>query len=278
MGHRPYLPVELVLPDHPKTNALAKIWRCHPYMVVGFLVKLWGYCVEFQDDGNVDGCPADVLDILAAPCTAMSIGTIPTVREALQKVGFVDEGGQLHDWWEYAGALIERRRKDRRRKQLARKRSPEDRRQMSGGQNADRRGNSAPRVEQSRVEQTTEVAVADGRLAYVMDCTIACNAALHANPAIGDRCNELVATSQTAPLEWYAAGIPIAIADKAISAAALAYKPKERNPQPRDLRYFDAAVRDAFERSKQRAIKLPAQSKPGGGYEGTGFREAKIDG
>jgi hypothetical protein len=115
------------------------------------------------------------------------------------------------------------------------------------------------------------------RLKYALACTMACNEGLHANPAIGDRCNELYASSQTAPLEWYADGIDVAVAAAAVRAAAIAYKPKPRNPQPRDLRYFDGAVRDAWERTNQRVHtsgKSPALKDPA--YGGNAFHEVKI--
>lgn len=252
MGHRPYLPVELILPDHPKTRQLAKIWGCHPYMVVGFLVKLWGYCVEFQEDGNVDGRPADVLDNLAAPCTATSIGTMPTVREALERVGFIDPSGELHDWWEYAGALIERRRKDRRRKQLARKRGAEERRQTSSGQPADRRRMSAPRVEQSRVEKSKPTAAAaGGGLDYATRCVIAVNRVLEQR--LAGAFSVLTPDAERTTAEaWDAAGIPIALVETTLTEVAARF-PNARGRQPRALSYFTSAVQEAFARAQGRA-------------------------
>src|ERR1041384_2575179 len=151
---RTWLQVETVLPDHPKTRKLAKLWRCHPYMVGGFLLKLWGYCLEYQADGNVDGRPADVLDELAAPCLGQLLGTHATVRESLEEAGFVDPDGRLHDWEDYSGALFARRAKDRDRKRLARAKRPKDKKRTGRGHTKERARTSAPRVEQSRVVES----------------------------------------------------------------------------------------------------------------------------
>lgn len=152
---RPWLKLEPALVNHPKTLRLATLWHCHPYEVVGFLVSLWGYCLEYQEDGNVDGLPPDVLGQSAAPCLSAATGTPSSVREALEEVGFVDPGGQLHDWDEYTGDLIEQRRKDRERKRLERIRAKKGVRGTGRGQSADRRRTSGSRVEQSRVDTTT---------------------------------------------------------------------------------------------------------------------------
>lgn len=258
MTHRPYLPVELVLPDHPKTQALAKIWGCHPYTVVGFLVKLWGYCLEFQDDGNVDGRPADVLDILAAPCVATSIGTLPTVRQALQRAGFVDDDGTLHDWWDYAGALIERRRKDRRRKQLARKPVPEERRRTSEGHPPERRGTSAPRVEKSRVEQSKQLQQQPLPLDYATRCCLAVNRVLEQQ--LAGAFSPLVANVERPTARaWESAGIPIELAEQVLAELSGRF-PSDRGRQPKTLGYFTAALHEAH--AKQQAAGGPAATEP----------------
>ena len=248
MSHRPYLPIEPALVDHPKTRALAKLWGCHPYTAVGFLVKLWGYCLEYQDDGNVDGRPADVLDDLAAPCIATSIGTMPTVREALLKSGFINDDGRLHDWDEYAGALVERRRKDRRRKQLSRRRGGEDSRQTSSGQAVDRRGNSAPRVEKSRVEKSIQEQQQQPPLDYPTRCCIAVNRVLE--DRLAGAFAPLVPNVERATARaWEAAGVPIALAEQVLAELAGRF-PNERGRQPQSLGYFTAALHEAHAKAQ----------------------------
>jgi len=240
--------------DHPKTRALAKIWGCHPYTVVGFLVKLWGYCLEFQEDGIVDGRPLDVLDELAAPCLATSIGTMPTVREALLRAGFIDVDGKLHDWEDYAGALVERRRKDRRRKRLTRGRLPPDVRGTSTGQVADTPRTSAPRVEKSRVEKSRQEAAA--AVDYPTRCVIAVNQVLSDRLAGAYR-SLTPAEHGDVATGWDAAGIPVEFAVRVLTERAWEFRATPLNRQPHTLRYFDAAMREAW-------AKEQADAQPGG--------------
>lgn len=258
MGHRPYLPIEPALVDHPKTRALAKTWGCHPYTVVGFLVKLWGYCLEFQEDGLVDGRPLDVLDELAAPCLATSIGTLPTVREALLRAGFIDADGKLHDWEDYAGALVERRRKDRRRKRLTRGRLPQDIRGTSAGQAADTPRTSAPRVEKSRVEKS-RVEQQQQPLDYVTRCCVAVNHVLEQQLA-GAFAPLVPQVERATAQAWAAAGIPIEFAETTLTDLSARF-PNGRNRQPQSLGYFTAALHEAHARRQgQDAGAVPLSS------------------
>lgn len=141
---RTWLPIEIALAGHRKTKALARLWHCHPYMVVGFLVSLWGYCLEFQSDGRLADVPNEDLDELAAPCLAGVVGTHPPTRAALERTGFLDPDGRLHDWQDYAGALVARRQKDATRKRA--------KRQMSAGHPADVRRTSEATVQHSTVK------------------------------------------------------------------------------------------------------------------------------
>lgn len=97
---------------------------------------------------------------------------------------------------------------------------------------------------------------------YQRRCTIAANAGLHANALIGDVFNELVASVQTAALDWERDKIPVELAERVIGERARAYRPEGRNRQPRNLRYFDAAVRDAAEREGSRGAEPPGGTHP----------------
>jgi len=107
---RTWTKIETAIVDHPKTWALARAWQTHPYMVVGFFVAFWGYLIEYHPDGNVDEVPDEVLERFAAPCTARALGVVGTVRDALRTTGWVDRDGRWHDWDDYSGALVRKRR------------------------------------------------------------------------------------------------------------------------------------------------------------------------
>lgn len=278
---RTWLPIEICLVRHRKTRALARAWQCHPYTVVGFLVELWGYCLEHQPDGDTTQIPDEDLTELARPCLASAIGVVPDVRQALRRAGFLEKSGKCHDWAEYAGRIIRRRAEARKRMRHKRKRtavrspngsengSPNASRtfgsrartlQHSTAQHSRKEQAAAREVPSSRSEPIDNAAAASGepvgvlspdRLSYAQRCTIAANRGLHA--ALGDAVNELVAGVQAAPLDWEGDGIPIEVAEHAIEQRARAYRPAGRNRQPRSLRYFDGAVRDAWDLAQRSA-------------------------
>lgn len=247
---RPWLKVEPAVLKHPKTRALAKLWGCHPYQVVGFLVALWGYCLEYQEDGHVADCPGDVLDELAAPCQGQALGPLHTVVEALQSVGFADADGYLHDWDEFTGGLLVQRRNERERKRLARRAVRRTSAAASTGQSPDGRGKSAPRVEQSRVEESRAPAAAVEPPAsltkqdYATLCVMSVNGAL--NLLLAGAYRPLVATVERETADaWAAAGIPVELARRTCAERTAAFRSTAHNRQPHTLRYFDAAVREA---------------------------------
>lgn len=157
---RPWLKVEPALVKHRKTRKLARLWHCHPYQVVGFLVSLWGYCLEYQENGDVTEMLDVELEELAAPCTATTLGALPTVREALTEAGFLDASGRLHDWNDYTGAIMRERRKSRKRQQLHREQVPVLSRGENGGASRSPRETvtGQSRVEESRGEESTAAA------------------------------------------------------------------------------------------------------------------------
>lgn len=141
---RTWIKVEGRVVSHPKTLHLAELWGCDPLTVVGFLVSFWDYLLEYQSDGQASGVRPSQLEKLAASCQQRALAVHLTVLDALKESGFVDPDGRVHDWEDYAGALVTRRQRDRDRKRGGRT--------VSAGNGVDTRALSAPRVEQSRVE------------------------------------------------------------------------------------------------------------------------------
>jgi len=90
----------------------------HKLQAIGLLHCLWWWALDYAPDGHLDRY--DPLDIAIG---AEWEGDPETLLEALISCGFVDrreDGLYLHDWMEYAGRLIERRRADAERKRAAR--------------------------------------------------------------------------------------------------------------------------------------------------------------
>lgn len=236
--------VEPAVVKHPKTRALARKWNCHPQQVVGFLIELWGYFLEYQPDGNVAGCPVDVLDEFATPCMGRALGTVDTVRQALTEVGFVDPDGRLHDWDDYSGGILAHRAKDRRRKKIERRAVRGTSTPSPASDAVDTGGTSTPRVEQSRVESRVEQQQLQPAAAYATRCVIAVNRVLE--DRLAGAWKALVATvEQGTAAEWMAAGIPIQFAERILSEMAGRF-PTPHGRQPHTLRYFDTGLREAW--------------------------------
>ena len=92
---------------------------------------------------------------------------------------------------------------------------------------------------------------------YVTTCTIALNRGLSRNPALTNRWREVPASTQSGKIEWEAEGIPVDVAARIIEEKAAIYTPNgSRNRQPHSLKYFDGAVRDEWERIRQRVTSV----------------------
>lgn len=93
------------LRDHPKTKRLCRLLELPRPMVVGYLHLLWWWALDYAPTGDLssfgDDDIADAIDWPGDPTALVS---------ALIESGFVDADRMIHDWGDYAGRLIERRR------------------------------------------------------------------------------------------------------------------------------------------------------------------------
>jgi hypothetical protein len=115
---------------HPKTRKFAHLLGINKVQAVGHLHYLWWWAMDYCVDGDLSKFEA--LDIAIG---AEWDGDADVFLDALTRAGFADEcDGELliHDWPEYTGRLIERRRQD-----AERKRQYRAVRGTSAGQDAD---------------------------------------------------------------------------------------------------------------------------------------------
>ena len=106
------------LAGHPKTRKAARSLGVSIPTMMGHLHLLWHWCLSYAEDGDLSGY--DAADIAEA---VMWDGDPDQFIEALLncgpagKAGFLerDEQGRLrvHDWYDYAGKLIEKREEAR---------------------------------------------------------------------------------------------------------------------------------------------------------------------
>lgn len=116
------------LRDHPKVVRLARLLDVHRTSAVGMLHFLWWWALDHAEDGDLSDYEASDL---AAACDWQ--GDPEVLVKALRdcgpgsREGFLAVEGDrlvLHDWWQYAGKLVERRRADRDRKRAGRNADP----------------------------------------------------------------------------------------------------------------------------------------------------------
>lgn len=107
------------LGSHPKTRKLAHLLKVSKPAAIGHLHCLWWWAVDYAEDGDLSRF--DALDIAIG---AEWEGDEELFAEALVTAGFLDlddaGGYQIHDWDDYAGKLIERRKANAERMRAAR--------------------------------------------------------------------------------------------------------------------------------------------------------------
>lgn len=106
------------LKDHPKTRRAARLLGVSIPTMVGHLHLLWHWCLTYAEDGDLSGYDhEDIADAM------MWEGDADDLVQALvncgpgKSAGFLehDQDGRLlvHDWMDYAGKLVEKRRESR---------------------------------------------------------------------------------------------------------------------------------------------------------------------
>lgn len=102
--------------SNPKiTRAARELTGSDVEKMVGHLARLWTWSVDFAESGD--------LSHLRPVAIANAAGWTESPRRFLNvllDVGLFDSGPKLHDWDEYSGRLVDRRKQDRARKKAAR--------------------------------------------------------------------------------------------------------------------------------------------------------------
>lgn len=146
-----WLQVDQTIRDHHKICDAAEDLRVPPAHLTGCLVLFWLWALDNAPDGSLAGISPG-----AIARAAQWEGDKLEFIEVLQDHGLLDlmpEGLAIHDWHDYAGNLIERRKADAERKRKAR---AEKREQEAIAETSARTsGGHPPDIPaQSRVDQT----------------------------------------------------------------------------------------------------------------------------
>jgi hypothetical protein len=118
-----YIESHQELGRHPKTRKAARLLGVSRPAIVGHLQYLWWWALDYAQDGDITDYENDELAE-----ASLWDGDPAVFIAALLDAGFLDESDghrRIHDWWDYAGRLIEQRRANARRQQEWRDRQRE---------------------------------------------------------------------------------------------------------------------------------------------------------
>jgi hypothetical protein len=107
--------------QHPKTKRLARELGVTVPAAIGHLHLLWWWALTYAQDGDLSRyTDEDIADAVMFPKNPQK------AVNALIAAGFIDETDgtrSIHDWYEYAGRLIDQREQNRARTKRARERN-----------------------------------------------------------------------------------------------------------------------------------------------------------
>jgi len=115
---------------HRKTLILAAELDLDETYAAAHMIRLWTWALDNAPEGNLSGLPAKVIAYGAGWRNDPD-----TFVEAAVRAGWLDRDGDclvIHDWQDYAGRLIEKRRQDAKRKRQWREESKDVQRTSSG--------------------------------------------------------------------------------------------------------------------------------------------------
>lgn len=162
----PYIEAHQELRDHPKIKRAGRVLGVSKAQMVGHLICLWWWCLDYAEDGNLsDFNNADVAE------AAEWEGDPDTFVSALLNCGPADRAGflvdngdglEINDWAEYGGKYITKRNQGRKRQREFRLRNAgvttgdKDVTQSNALVTRDKAVSNATREEDSRVEKRKE--------------------------------------------------------------------------------------------------------------------------
>jgi len=128
-----WIEIHQTLPRHRKIISMSAALDVQRMSCVGHMISLWCWALDNAPDGDL----SDTGDVVIATAAEWP-GDADQFLAALIKVGFLDQDGNtltIHNWYQYAGRLIERRLKDaeRKRKERLSEGHPTDVQRMSSG-------------------------------------------------------------------------------------------------------------------------------------------------
>ena len=147
------------LVDHPKVEAFAHALGIDQDAALGKIHRLWWWALDHAENGDISvfnrAIIARAMNVDAARADVLWNALQTPAKEG--GCGFVDPDGKLHDWMQYAGRLVNKRKDDAERKRKDRE-APKPRRRT--GRPADVPTTSSARPED--VQRTSSGHPEDG--------------------------------------------------------------------------------------------------------------------
>jgi hypothetical protein len=109
------------LRNHPKTKKAARLLGITCKELIGSLHFLWWWALDYAQDGDLTEYETEEIEDAADwEGERGKFLTVLLTCGTRNSPGFLEHTGDgrlmIHDWWDYAGKLVERREKDRNRK------------------------------------------------------------------------------------------------------------------------------------------------------------------
>ena len=160
-----WIEVHQSLRGHKKLSKLCELLniKCEAH-AVGYLVCLWMWALDNAPDGNLEGI-SDKIIINASSYN----GTKKEIFvNSLIESGFLNEERALHDWFDYAGRLMEKRQVNAERMRAARRKAKEEKDVQTQDACGEREGLPYPTVpNRTQPDQTTEGRNNQQQLVYI---------------------------------------------------------------------------------------------------------------
>lgn len=103
------------LARHPKAKKLARLLGVSLPAAIGHLHFFWWWAMDYAQDGDISKYdPEDIADASGWE------GSPDIWFKALLESEFIDSDKRIHDWFDYAGRLVERREQNKERKRRSR--------------------------------------------------------------------------------------------------------------------------------------------------------------
>lgn len=155
-----WLEVHQTLKDHRKTYDAADQLEVEPVTLMGMMISFWLWALDNVPSGDITEIKPNTI-----ARAAQWKGDPDHFIEVLESAGWLDrteETLEIHDWYDYAGKLIDRREVERKRSKKRRaeaakkKEQPEDDRRTTAGRPPDDQETTEGTVQYTTEQYTTE--------------------------------------------------------------------------------------------------------------------------